>query len=56
MKEMIAIGGRILGWAVFFFLLMRGLLAVALDFTEWTLRRQRFESDDPHDDALTRIH
>lgn len=59
MNEMIAVAGRILGWSVFFFLSIRGLVAIASDFTDWTLRRQGFNCEDSRgvkhaDDPLAR--
>jgi hypothetical protein len=41
----ITTGGQIIGCTVFALLLVRGLVAIANDFTNWTLRRNSIDQD-----------
>jgi hypothetical protein len=38
-------GGQIVGCTVFALLIVRGLVAIANDFTKWTLRRNGIEDE-----------
>ncbi|MGB2632790.1 MAG: hypothetical protein WAM58_02525 [Candidatus Acidiferrum sp.] len=45
MNSLLNSTGQILGCTVFAMLLVRGVVALAYDFTKWTLRRNQVESD-----------
>jgi hypothetical protein len=45
MDLVITAGGQIIDCTVFALLLVRGLVAVANDFTNWTLRRNSVDPD-----------
>ena len=45
MHLVITTGGQIVGCTVFALLIVRGLVAIAYDFTKWTLRRNGIEDD-----------
>jgi hypothetical protein len=46
MDLVITTGGQIIGCTVFALLLVRGLVAIANDFTNWTLRRNSIDPDE----------
>ena len=46
MNFVITSTGQIVGCTVFAFLFIRGLVAMAQDLTNWTLRRNGIDADD----------
>jgi hypothetical protein len=46
MSYLITMGGQIVGRTVFALVLVRGLVAIACDFTEWTLRRNGIDRNE----------
>jgi len=44
-NSVLTIGGQIIGCIVFALLLVRGFVALANDFTDWTLRRNGIDTD-----------
>jgi len=46
MNMVFTTGGQIIGCTVFALLIVRGLVAIASDFTKWTLRRNQIDIDD----------
>ncbi len=45
MNNLLNSTGQILGCTVFAMLLVRGVVALAHDFTKWTLRRNNLDAD-----------
>jgi hypothetical protein len=45
MNHLLNSTGQIVGCTVFAMLLVRGVVALAYDFTRWTLQRNEIESD-----------
>jgi hypothetical protein len=46
MDLVLTTGGQIVGCPVFALLMVRGLVAIANDFTNWTLRRNGIDPDE----------
>jgi len=46
MNSVMTTGGQILGCMVFALLLVRGLVAIASDFTDWTVRRNGMDGEE----------
>jgi hypothetical protein len=46
MNYIITTSGQIVGCTVFALLLVRGVVAIAYDFTKWTLRRNGIDADE----------
>jgi hypothetical protein len=46
MNFVITTSGQIIGCTVFALLIVRGLAAIANDFTNWTLRRNGVDTDE----------